>query len=83
MFGFRELAVRPKPPGFAITLAGQRQALVMVVPDAKYPGMWRVQEPDCPVSDMVNFSRAIDAAKHRAMSILNKPAEPSATMAVD
>jgi hypothetical protein len=83
MYGNRELTVRPKPPGYVITLAGQRQPLVLVVPDAKYPGMWRVQEPDCPVSDMVNLSRAIDAARHRAMFILNKPTEPVSTAVLD
>ena len=34
-----------------------------VVPDAKYPGvMWRVQSPDGSLSDMVNLTRAKDAA---------------------
>ena len=31
------------------------------VPDAIYPGMWRVQWPDGRLSDMVNLSRANDA----------------------
>ena len=35
-----------------------------VVPDTKYPGiMWRVQNPDGSLSDMVNLSRAKDAAR--------------------
>jgi hypothetical protein len=30
--------------------------------DARYPGMWRVHSADGEVSDMVNLSRAKDAA---------------------
>lgn len=33
-----------------------------VVPDAAYPGMWRVQWPDGRLSDMANLTRAKDAA---------------------
>ncbi len=33
-----------------------------VVPDAVYPGMWRVQWPDDRLSDMANLARAKDAA---------------------
>jgi hypothetical protein len=33
-----------------------------VVPDAKWSGMWRVQYRDGALSDMVNLSRAKDAA---------------------
>ena len=32
------------------------------VPDKTYPGMWRVVRPDGSLSDMVNKSRAKDAA---------------------
>jgi hypothetical protein len=28
------------------------------VPDATYPGIWRIRLPDCSLSDMVNLSRA-------------------------
>lgn len=33
-----------------------------VVPDTKYPQMWRVKLPDGKLSDMVNLTRAKDAA---------------------
>ena len=40
----------------------QRRPLIEVVPDAKWPGMWRLRTPDGTLSDMVNLSRAKDAA---------------------
>jgi hypothetical protein len=43
-----------------LTTAGQTVA--QVVPDEKYPGMWRVDLGDDPLSDMVNLTRAKDAA---------------------
>ena len=39
-----------------------RKPLARVVPDAKYPGMWRIAWPDGRQSDMVNLTRAKDAA---------------------
>jgi hypothetical protein len=33
-----------------------------IIPDEKYPGMWRVKYPDGQLSDMVNRTRAKDAA---------------------
>jgi len=47
------------------------KALVAIVPDAQYPGMWRVRSGDT-LSDMVNLSRARDAARALALSLLNK-----------
>jgi hypothetical protein len=38
-----------------------RRTVARVVPDSKYPGMWRVRLPGG-LSDMVNLSRARDAA---------------------
>jgi hypothetical protein len=32
-----------------------------IVPDAKYPSMYRLRRPDGSLSDMVNLSRAKDA----------------------
>jgi hypothetical protein len=34
--------------------------------DDKWPNMWRVHWPDRPPSDMVNLTRAMDAAAHWA-----------------
>ena len=38
------------------------KALAHIVPDETYPGMWRVVRPDGRLSDMVNKTRAKDAA---------------------
>ena len=34
-----------------------------IVPDAKYPGMYRIRRPDGSLSDMVNLTRACDALR--------------------
>jgi hypothetical protein len=41
---------------------GNRLSGYSVVPDQKYPQMWRVKCPDGRLSDMVNRTRAKDAA---------------------
>jgi hypothetical protein len=43
--------------------------LVRVVPDEKYPGMWRVGSPDGRLSDMANIK---DAAVTMALAVLNR-----------
>jgi hypothetical protein len=47
--------------------------LATVKPDPDWPGMWRVHMPDGHVSDMVNLSRAKDAASTLALVALNLP----------
>jgi hypothetical protein len=42
-----------------------------IVPDASYPSMWRVQTRDGRLSDMVNRTRARDAARGIVLAILN------------
>ena len=44
------------------TLYFGRKRMAGVVPDGTWPGMWRVKYRDGSVSDMVNLSRAKDAA---------------------
>jgi hypothetical protein len=44
---------------------------LQVVPDATYPGMWRIRHSDGRLSDFVNLSRAKDAAISLALGILN------------
>jgi hypothetical protein len=39
-----------------------KHPLAEVVPDANWPGMWRVRSPDGGLSDMANLTRAKDAA---------------------
>ena len=52
---------------------GHRKMNIRVVEDERYPGvMWRVQGPDGKLSDMVNLSRAKDAAKSMALGMLTK-----------
>ena len=46
-----------------------------IVPDQKYPTMWRVRRPDGTLSDMVNRTRAKDAAMLMLGRDLNEPAE--------
>jgi hypothetical protein len=41
---------------------GSRRTGIAVRPDVRWPGMWRVHAPDGRVSDMVNLTRAKDAA---------------------
>ena len=48
--------------------------LAVVEPDAKYPGMYRVRTKDGHLTDMVNLSRAKDAARSLAMASLNRDA---------
>jgi hypothetical protein len=56
--------------GYALS-HGRRRAMLHVVPDAKYPGiLWRVRHPDGRLSDMVNLSRAKDAARAIALAAL-------------
>jgi hypothetical protein len=42
---------------------GTRYSGYSVVPDQRYPTMWRVRSPDGSLSDMVNRTRAKDAAR--------------------
>lgn len=41
----------------------QEQLPDCIVPDGKWPGMYRIHLPDGSLSDMVNVTRAKDAAK--------------------
>lgn len=50
--------------------AGNRR-LSAIEPDPDWPNMWRVVEADGSLSDMVNLTRAKDAATLRAIRILN------------
>lgn len=56
---------------------GQRDPVAEVVPDGKWPGMWRLRLlPSGNLSDMVNLSRANDAAVVRVMRVLNAKKPP-------
>ena len=47
---------------YALHYGSAERALATVVPDSQWPGMWRIAWPDGRLSDMVNLSRAKDAA---------------------
>jgi hypothetical protein len=57
--------------GFDLKHAQSRRVLVRVIADAHYHAMYRLQFPDGSVSDMVNLSRAKDAAIAAALRDLN------------
>jgi len=42
--------------------SSQSRRALAISPDAKYPGMWRIKLPNGLLSDMVNLTRAKDAA---------------------
>jgi hypothetical protein len=49
----------------------RRRLVACVKPDATYPNMWRVSLPNGRISDMVNLTRAKDAAICLALTELN------------
>jgi hypothetical protein len=48
-----------------------RCKLAEIVQDDRYPTMWRVRRADGTLSDMLNLTRARDAARGMALGILN------------
>lgn len=56
-----------------ITLRQRRAGRVMatIEPDSIWPSMWRVRMPDGHFTDMVNLTRAKDAAQSLALAVLN------------
>ena len=60
--------------GNRLTRVGKRRApAITLVPDPHYPDLWRVQLPDGPTTDLLNKTRARDAAKLILPEILNSP----------
>jgi hypothetical protein len=45
------------------------------LPELTWPGMWRVRLPEGYLTDMVNLSRATDAADLLALAVLNRHRE--------
>jgi hypothetical protein len=52
----------PQNPQWALQYGNTRTPLALVVPDRRWPNMWRVHWPDGQISDLANLSRARDAA---------------------
>jgi hypothetical protein len=57
--------------GNNLCLIGRKTPIVSIEQDKTYPNMWRVRFPDGRLTDMVNLTRARDAARGAALSILN------------
>jgi hypothetical protein len=57
--------------GYRLLLRAGRRLLAAVEPDSERPGMWRVRLPDGDVSDIVNRTRAKDAAQLLALVTLH------------
>jgi hypothetical protein len=49
--------------------------LATIEPDQTWPGMWRVRSPDGYLADVVNLSRAKDAAASLTLGVLNRHRE--------
>ena len=65
-----ELLWRGRGDAFTLHLGHSKKPILSVEPDATYPGMWRINHRDR-VSDMVNLTRARDAAITWALVDLN------------
>ena len=53
-----------------------RRRVVRLVPDATYPGMWRVAYPDGELGDRKNLTWARHEGARVALSLLNKQTAP-------
>lgn len=68
----RDLTWSPHPDdSLSLQVSGVYEAILHVVPDAVYPDMYRIKHPDGRLSDLVNLTRAKDAACSMALSMLN------------
>ena len=54
------------------SLLGSGRVVATVEADAEYPTLWRVRLPDGHLSDMVNRTRAKDAAETLALATLGR-----------
>jgi hypothetical protein len=52
-------------------MVGGRWSGAQIIPDGRWPGMWRVEFPEGVLSDMVNRTRAKDAAVGLVLAQLN------------
>src|SRR5262245_40384758 len=67
--------------GFALFYGRSAKPLLHVVPDKTYAGMWRVKYRDGSLSDMANLTRAKDAGRANALTILHGKSERSISAA--
>ena len=71
MLGTQALAWKFLGGEWVLYRQGSKAPQRFVVPDDRYPGMWRVKSRDGELSDMVNLSRAKDAAASHLMVEVN------------
>ncbi len=71
IYGHKDFDWRQCKTGYALHAMGHRNAIVHVVPDQRWPGMWRIRHPDGRLSDMANLTWAKDGAKGLAMRLLD------------
>jgi hypothetical protein len=53
---------RRLPPSLALHSGRACKPMATIIPDDRWPGMWRISWPDGRLSDMANLSRVKDAA---------------------
>jgi hypothetical protein len=58
--------------GDQLRLRKRGRVIASIEPDPDWPGLWRVGLPDGSLSDMVNRTRAKDAARSLALAALNR-----------
>jgi hypothetical protein len=64
--GRRGPAVRSKSSASTADTPNKKTGVARyrLVPDGRWPGMWRIRRPDGTLTDMVNLTRAKDALLH-------------------
>jgi hypothetical protein len=72
MLGSGNLRIQQTERGYRVMRAASHQELVHLEPDGRWPNMWRIRRPDGSRSDMVNLTRAQDAALGAALSVPNR-----------
>jgi hypothetical protein len=71
IFGWKDFTWREHPDGLALHATGHRRAIVHIVPDGNWRGMWRIRHPDDRLSDMANLAWAKDGAIAVGMRLLD------------
>jgi hypothetical protein len=71
IYGRKDFTWSKHADGWALHAIGHRNAIVHVVPDGVWPGMWRIRHPGGQLSDMANLTWAKDGAIAVAMRLLD------------
>jgi hypothetical protein len=62
-----------------LRLDGKGKGLMQIVPDGRYPEMWRLRLPSGGQSEMANWTRVRDAAMSYTLMLLNCQNNPQET----